>query len=367
MKKIKKIFVFLKKYWVLVFLSLVTLFLLFWKIFHSFPSPPPQATPAPPLDLQVLVPPNISGQKIPFQHKFEINDFSYPSQLPIYQGSFEKITPARAQEMAKYFNFLESPQEIEDIFLGHLLAWNSTSHALSIGLETGKVEYLLDLFNSKINQSGSLPSPTETRNSLENLLNKLKISFNFEPKWQKESFLVNNYSFTPTTDSQEADFINIGFNPSLNSYQLVGQQPYELLVSLTLGKNSEVIRFLMYSFFETFTEQDSYPLKSIEEIKRTIISEGRIVYTGKLSKTFQEPQFIRLSFDQISLAYLQEAQKDQLIQPIFILTGKGVLESKEEVEIAAYLPAITSSFLKPLSIPQDHLKEIDIPFIPFEF
>lgn len=340
---IKKIFSFLKKYWFLVLLAmivggLVTLKLLFPK--------KPTPSPAPPVELKSLVMPKISGASIPKGFKLEIDEFSFPDQLETYQGQESEISPRQAQTIAEKLGFSGSPEESQDIFLGPFQTWSSEIAFLSVALKSHKIEYGLDLYQVEIAQEGPLPTPGEARENLEKLLADLNLKPQFEAKWQKEKYLTKGFYLQPASSPETADFIQIGLNSGLGQYQLVGSGPEEALISLILGKNQTIISFRSQIYFTGFTRQKTYDLKTKAEIKNSLVGEGKIVSFSNQENPLKEPQVDQLEFNEIYLAYYQEPEKTNLIQPIFILKGGAILADEVKTEVTAYLPALASKYLR---------------------
>lgn len=346
---VSKFIQFFKRYWVFILLATVASgFFVLRLVQKGQPPPPPRVTSEP-----SLIEPKIDGIKIPSNAKLALANFSFPSQLKTYQGQESKISSDKAIKIAQEFNFSQPPQKSEDVFLGTFYAWSSKPHFLSISLDSSKIEYGLDLYQTQLLLQGVLPSPETAKTTLKNLLTKLDLTPEFEIKWQKEEYLVQDHYFSPTSSPEEADFIKVGFNPSLDRYQLVSLNPTEPLVSLTLGKDGEIIRFQSQIYFSKFDSQETYTLKTKEEVQKSLTREGRIVYASTLEKTTKEPEISQASFDKVQLAYFQEAEKTSVIQPIFILSGQGTLADGEVIEIIACLPAISSEYLKSS---QEHFK-----------
>lgn len=330
---------FFKRYWVFVLLAAVASGLIMLRLSQRGQPPLPGFQPRP-TPQPTVIKPTITGFKIPPSPKLTLTDFSFPSQLKTYQGQESKISPDEAIKIAQEFNFSQPPRKSEDISLGRFYTWASATYSLSIGLDASQISYGLDLYQTQPPTQGALPSPEAAKATLENLLARLDLTPDFESEWQKEKY-------------EEVDFIRVGFNPALDHYQLIGFNPHEPLVSLALGKEEEIIYFRYQVYFSGFVEKETYELKTKEEVQKTLTTEGKIVYAGTFKKTTKEPDFIQASFNQIQLAYFQDPEKALVIQPIYILTGKGTLANKEETEIIAYLPAISSKWLK---LPREHFR-----------
>lgn len=332
-----KLIQFFKRYWVFILLAAIVGGLIMLRL--SQRGQPPSLSK--PTLKPSLTKPKITGIKIPFGPNLDLADFYFPSQLKTFQGQESEISSDKAVKIAQEFNLSQTPQKSEDVFLGTFYAWSSDTHFLSIALDSNKIEYGLDLYQAQPPTQGALPSPETVKTTLENLLAKLTLTPEFEYKWQKEEYLIQDHYFSPTSILEEADFIKVGFNPTLGQYQMVDLNPTEPLVSLTLGKGGEIIRFQYQVYFSSFEGQETYSLKTKEEVQKSLTEEGRIVYAGTFRETTKEPKISRASFDQIRLAYFQEPEKTSVIQPIFILSGQGTLAVGGVTEIIAYLSAIS--------------------------
>ncbi len=358
---IKKFIQFFKRYWIFIVLAMVASSLLIFRIIQGErPSLKPQPTPP---SLITLSQPKISGTTIPTSFKTNLSDFSFPSRLKIYQGQEVELTSDKAQKIAQEFSFSGSPQEAEDVFLGTFFIWSSEKASFSVGLDAHEIEYDLNLYETQSLTQNILPSPEAAKTTLEDLLSKLDLKPGFELKWQKGKYLTGGYKFPPTSASEEADFIKMGANPAIGQYQLVGLNPTEPLISLVLNKKKEIVRFQYQVYFSGIEGLETYDLKTEEEVETMLLSEGRIVYFGTFQKSVGPPEITQAEFNQITLAYYQDPDKNPIIQPIYILSGQGTLENGEKTEIIAYLPAIKfgTQIQENLEVPREFFELPELP------
>ncbi len=359
---VSKIIQFFKHYWIFVVLAAIAGGFIIIRLNQKVqPSPGPKPTPSPSISLSF---PKITGSTLPPNSKITASNFSFPSQLKTYQGQEKELSSDQAKKIAFGLNFSGSPQETNDVFLGTFYTWNSNRAFLSIGLKANKVDYGQDLGVATIPKQGTLPSLESAKTTLEELLTKLGLEPDFELKWQKEEYLTQGYYFQPVTGPEEADFIKIGANPAIGQYQLVGLNPTEPLISLILDKNKGVVRFQYQIYFSGFEGLETYDLKTKEEVESILLSEGRIVYFGTFQESVKPPEITQAEFNQITLAYYQDPDKNPIIQPIFILSGQGTLENGEKTEIIAYLPAIkfgTQTQQENLEVPREFFQIPELP------
>lgn len=348
---INRITRFFKRYWIFIILAAVASGLLIVRLSQKGqPSPlVPQPAPSPQI---ILSPPKITGVTLPRNSTVSVSNFSFPSSLKIYQVQAVKISSDQAIKIAREFDFSEPPRKSEDIFLGNFYTWATEKHSLSVALDANRIDYGVNLYQSNQSAQTTLPSPGTAKTNLEALLTKLELQSGFELKWQKEEYLTEGYNLPPTSNPEEADFIKIGANPALGQYQLVGLNPTEPLVSLILDKSGKINNFQYQISFTSFEGKETYDLKTEKEIENILLLEGIIVYSDTLKETIEEPNFAQAEFNQIALAYYQNPDKNPILQPIYILSGQGILESGEKTEIIAYLPAIKFKTQTP-QIPQN--------------
>ncbi len=359
---VKGVIQFFKRYWIFIVLATAVAILLVVRLGQREQASPSETQPTPAPQVK-LSPPKITGINLPRNSTVSITDFSFPPRLKIYQGLEAKVSSDQATKIAREFGFSGSPQKSEDIFLGNFYTWATKTKFLSIALDSNTISYGLDLSQSQPPTQGILPSSETAKTTLETLLKNLGLSPHFEPKWQKEEYLVNRYSLPSVNNPEEADFIKIGFNPAVGQHQIIGLEPNEPLVSLILGKEGRIISFSYQLYFSSLEGQETYNLKDRSGVQTLLITEGKIVYSGAYQETIKEPSFIQAEFNQIRLAYFQSPEKDLIVQPVYILFGQGTLENGEKIEIIAYLPAIKfeSQSLQAPEVPREFFQPPEIP------
>ena len=358
---IRKIISFLKRYWLFVLLAAIASGLILVRLNQrTQPSLGPEPAPSPPISLSSL---EITGSPLPADTKITAVNFSFPSRLKIYQGQENKLTSDKARKIAQELNFSGSLQEANDIFLGVFYNWSLEKSFLSIGLDVSEIDYALNLGEAQLPTQGNLPSPEKAKTSLETLLNKIGIKPDFDLRWQKEEYLTQGYYLQTVASPEQADFIKIGANPAIGQYQLVGLDPTEPLIFVILNKKEEVVRFRYQIHLSDFKAQETYDLKTKAEVENLLLSEGRIVYFGTFQESVRPPEINQAEFNQITLAYYQETEKNPILQPIYILSGQGTLENGETTEIIAYLPAIKfgTQTQENLEVPREFFQLPELP------
>jgi hypothetical protein len=363
-KKKKNILKQIRHYWVIIFLAILALSLIFLRLkTEGWLTWPPGRKPAEESQQQALSLPQFKGQAIPTDYQINFNRLPKETELKVYQSQPNKLSEEQAQTIADHLDFSQPPNKTDDIFSGPILIWNSDIDYLSISLNTHQIDYGLSQNQPVLSQTKPLPSPEIAQEKLEELLTQLKIKTDYEKKWQKEEYLLSGFYPNPTPDLQKADLIKVGFNPALDQFQLIGQNPKEPMVSLILNKNQQIVRFRYQIHLANFEAKSTFELKDKELIQKKLLVEGSIVSTSSDTVDLQKPNIIQANFDQIHLAYFQKDSQDFLIQPIFVMSGTGATSEGDQVNLIAYLPAIDSRWLK--TPPAQINQPINIMNIPF--
>lgn len=333
---INNFFIFLKRHLLFAVLGLLlvgALFLVFKTFLKERSSPSLSTTPITPL--------KIAGKTIPEQVDFTPGNVSLSKQLPVYRGLASHFSEEQAIKIAQEFDFNSTPLKVGNSPSEEVLSWSSDKTSLNIDLGSPAIDYSLNLLITRgAPKEGSLPSPDQALTFLDDLLARIgqKPSLTLAP--QKEHYLVLGQSAFLETTPQTADFIQIGLNPSMREYPLLGRDLNQPNIFLILGRGGQIVRFRYELYFSRFSEEKPYPLKNISHIADSLVQEGKIVSFDLMSEEAWALEFTSAAFTKINLGYFQPSNKEEVIQPVYILSGTGVLSDGRKTTITAYLPAI---------------------------
>lgn len=331
---------FLKNYWVFILLAALVMVIgaiKFTRPKTEAPTPTPISLSKPPFP-----PPQIMGDPLPEETKISIDRFDFPPKVKVYQREINEISPDKAKRIASSLGFTEEPQISEDAFEGKFYSWSTPENYLSIGLDSAKISYgkNLRLFPQPTGTE-ILPSFSEAQKIFNNFLSKTNVNLPSEIRFQNPKYLSQRGTRFQETTLEEADFIQVGVNLVINGYQILGQDPDSPSTYVLIGKDKKVYRFESFIPFLSFSAKDSYQLKSLAEIKSSIFLEGKIVSSETKGEKYVTQGLSRVNLNKIFLVYFEPFSKEnRIIQPIFVLTGQGVLSNNEAVELTVYLPAI---------------------------
>ncbi len=276
----------------------------------------------------------------------------FPLQIEVFQVNSVNFSDREALKISQEFNYQEDPIIINDIY-GPVYTWTNEFNNLSIYLKQGKFHYNLDLLRNPELISGLPPSIQESKIKFNELLEekKLKPNEKFEIYFIDEGYFINNDSnFIKTNqDDPQKKFTFLKAIYKIDNLKVNG--PEEPLISIYFGNNFQIARFDYNKIFK-LTSLDNYPLKSKNDLLENIKQNPRLSYL-KSEKGFYQENLINedkidlksLSFEKIELIYYKETQTQSYLQPVFLITGKGVLIDGTQTEAGLYIPAIKDEYL----------------------
>jgi len=319
---------------ILAILGLVLIVILLLKLvlFKSpaEPSPVPRAT---------LPPPTIIGEALPQNTTLLAKPESLPKELLVYQGVRMAFSAEKAVRIAQEFGFAEQPKKSNDAVRGLFYLWPSEKNSLSISLDSPEISYSVnDLRSSASNQNSPLPNPDEASKSLADLIKKLELPLS-DTGPEKTSYLGIIGGALLEAGSQDASFIRAELPSLLEGYPLVGNDPSQTATSILLGGEKEIAQFHYKLYFSRFLPVRKFPVKNASQISSALVKEGKVVRLGVSTEGVKEITFSSASLTQISLVYYRPSSPREPIQPIYVLSGEGILAGGQKTEITVYLPA----------------------------
>lgn len=338
-------FLSLKKYWLLVFLSLVLVFLVVIKfVFLPFLSRQEPATvflPKPSLAPIPEAPQNLS-------YSFEKDLPFFPKTLPIY-----KIvqTPASslpgAKKLAKDFGFETEPQISNDIDAGVFYNWADDSKHLSVGGKPAVIIFGQPSLKQIDSKAVVLPSKTAAQTAEKILKEKGLDNPLLDLTNPQIIYLqINNGSLKTVRSPQEAQIIRIGYSYKIDSFPLLGNTPSSPAVFLLLDPKGELLKLIYTKYPVNFEKGREVKIINNEEIKKRLANrEGIILYSlSEEDLESESPPAYQVGLVKISRAYLAYYYPPgggvEIIQPVFVFEGEAVdRASGKTVKTMTFLPA----------------------------
>jgi hypothetical protein len=155
-------------------------------------------------------------------------------------------------------------------------------------------------------------------------------------------YLENDFS--EVKSSQEANLIRIELNYHLSQKKILNPS-----VIFLIDGNKQITDFIYQGSFKEILFLDKYPLKNKEEIKEKLKTIKSINYLYLLNSYGPEEdtsQNIKnIDLGKIELVYLKTNTPQSYLQPLFLITGQAVLNDGRAAEVGIYLPAIKDEYL----------------------
>jgi len=157
---------------------------------------------------------------------------------------------------------------------------------------------------------------------------------------------------------EDADFAEVNIFPVLDGTRLIGRNLKPLgdvgLVTVQYFKKDQEIVALRSSVIAVnFTEVGTYPLNPLESVTQELVQNQAIVTNvvpeGRTVKDIQYGEILlptTAEYTDIELVYYYDPNPDAVMQPMYLVSGKAVLEDGTPATIKAILPAIDPQYLQ---------------------
>ncbi|MBI4029524.1 MAG: hypothetical protein HY376_04135 [Candidatus Blackburnbacteria bacterium] len=321
---------FFKKHWLLILLALLaTLLTIVW-IQGKGNKTAQQPLP----NLPSISYPSLTGQKVPPSITFNLTGTNLPTQVSLYQITPKSLVSVEAKTLAKNFGFPENPSNIStDSVLGDYYLWLSGSKSLSVRLSPLDINYVQDPSSSPPPADGTLPNEQTASNFIQNLLSTNDLS-------PQGTVLVVNGS----RKTSEDNILELKLDPTVRQTKVVDNNPTTSLITAYLGKDGKVYSLLYKAGFLDPQNPTSYPAKTLEDIKGSLIKEGKIVTIGQptTEPTLYVPTSVNII--RIDSALLFYPSQPNTLYPIYILTGTAKTNEGDQ-PVYLYTPAVNSKYI----------------------
>lgn len=266
-------------------------------------------------------------------------------QLAVYQ-----LPKTDRQILIDFFNPIASDLQVKitnESTNPDYLSWGNPEKQLSVKLTTGQ-------FTLKI--SPQLPNRGLSINEADaliiarNWLNKYKL---IDPQTQADvSYLTSDGSeLSPTTIKSEGVFFQFNFRPGLDTYPFFPNNLRDGPISVTVTNMGEifyinyqlpVLFYAQWLINPKFLSSNNFPIKTTEQINQAITQNQAIIVFSQTENGQAQTstaKITQVNYKTTVLGY-QSQPHNNLIIPIFQLTGTGILEDGTVVTVTAYLPAM---------------------------
>ena len=286
--------------------------------------------------------PNYVVGKLPIEILVKPEGFNFPARLPTLSVTKRSFDKNIAVSFAEKLGVGSTLDEFEDINEG-IKYYASTDKYFFIA--TPKTSVIK--FGLSVSELPAVASKGIGDNEFISIATKFLTDNGFYTEEQIKPLPIAYFKSSPVTEGLEktdrasAGLFEVGFIPSSSEFDILtnySAAPQILLQILPDGTmyNAEVL--LVSSIQKGLTD---YPLKAYEDVVAGL-GEARLI---GLSGDYISPSDLMikdissLKVEKISLVYLLEQGKEDLLQPIFLLEGPAVIRNSTANYAVIYMPA----------------------------
>lgn len=325
---------------------LVILLGIYFTFFGEKVELPLPLTPSPkPLDLPGITAFSpTEGESFIFKPQFASLS-GIPGKVKVYKISPQKHSAGVARLWANKFGF--SGDFSEDTGVEYL--YFREKAFFSYNYQRGMLQFTADYAPSGVPTSFPLSFFTEKALKISGDLSLF--SEHLDVKIEAVNFYTISkgaHGVSPVSSLQDAEFVEVELTPYLDSHPIVYDIEPHSLSQLQLSLSGELIG-LNHRFFSSGGSLGSYPLKDQTQLRESLNYQTEIVSLSCEGCEFDwgTPEG-EINVTQLEgLAYLLSSKSESLIlQPIFILNGRGEFKEGKSFQTRLYLPAINNKFIK---------------------
>lgn len=281
-----------------------------------------------------------------------------PTKINVYkfvepQASF--LSLERTKNLAKKLDFVTLPKEISP----SLYFWQEGNKSLRANTVTGNFEIDSDISQMTLSV-GDLPSPGEIKSTAKGYMDgKGLLRSGFEIGSQEVVLIKKSgLALSKAVSLSETSLARIDFFRSLKAgddvtIPILPQNPKKGLVELYYvgDGNFPKVRYTAWDF--DFEKGETYPLRSInsawEDVKNNRGFITYLQYQGSDSlESLNSLSLIDIYIRKIYLAYFDDENIQNFLQPIYVFEGDGKDGDGQAVDVSIYLPAVDPSWVEGL-------------------
>jgi len=275
-----------------------------------------------------------------------------PDRAKVYKiilPTVTHLTSQRAKNLAAELGFSKSPQKLSssDYF------WTDPEAGRSLEMNITTGNFLLETEIKKLSdlRAGTAPSKASAVEQAKMFFQNLGIlSEDYANGRQEASYLkIEGGSLKRVESLSEAQLTRIDFFREIDEQPIVGQKPFEGLLSVILKK--EGVAFVVHRRWPLDPEQSTtYPLKTAEQVWNEVEGgQARLVHLAPAKAdpfSSYEPRDPKTIFvRRIFLGYFDSQKLQDYLQPIYILEGLAMTADRQQLKFIAYLPALTDDWV----------------------
>lgn len=297
----------------------------------SRPSPPPPPEPSIYLPFPRLSQESVATQTIVFSDPSPLS----PTQASYYTATQPPITQELFNQLALSLGITTETQVINDPIQGTFYTSTTPQKNLTLVPSAAALNYFYDIPPSS---NGTFPSPQLINQIIQDFISYLP------PAWQPQNTKIVSQQYlkisggefiSATETSAHILAISLATQPNFLNQS---HPPPDLSIQLTRAGD---IRSFSFTLPLQLTPSQPYPLKTKADIIAAFIPEAAFAGDMAIADLKQIDRFV---IDQITLNYRLPSVQENLVHPIFVLTGTIYFDANEK-PATAIIPAIQSNYL----------------------
>lgn len=292
---------------------------------------------------------NYFADGLPLKLNITKGDFDFPDKLPyLTQDTKTPFTQDEINKISSSLGFNFDPLRVTDIKDGNILIWNSDNQSLLVAPKIRKVKIV---------------PPTSPRILIQNAIDKKLTEDQY--KALGDEFLSQRMPLTPEnlkfmdfvylkienglelfrkTLKENSEFVQLNYYQNPLEYPLLSLNPQDSQVIIQFLKDGSILNFEATLPTGIVESPNEYPIKSFEEFTSSI-NKGILVSLndGNINlPDIKKSEITNININKISLAYLIDEDKGEIIQPVFLLEGNANVSGyAADVSAQFYLPAFS--------------------------
>ena len=303
---------------------------------------PPSPQISPPLIRETIT------SSSPIMSRLSKEAIRIPASLPFYQFAKQPLDKKQADDIAVRLGFPDAPAEFTGTINGESWVWSAPA--------VGTLRIVPRLHFISYHASNYEVTPgifVEDEKLIEvaaSFLATHGLVARDQARFSAISFLADaGHDRLSLAPKEKADFADVHFREALGGYPIVNSTIGIGTISVRINRASRIIAAFV-DLSGKITKSGDIPLKQYHELISSL-SEAKIqgLDCGTIEPAYQADIVVdSVIVTAGSLAYLQEGNiNQQFLQPIFVLTGDGLLSDGRTVAVTLYLPAPAQSSFSP--------------------
>ena len=283
--------------------------------------------------------PNPIGYNLDISLELSSDQFDFPESVKqINVSNLEPTSREKAESFAKQIGFEGAPRIVNDISYGTTYRWSDRNSSFLVYSKAQKGIYSVYNFeNTQITQDLSLER-------VRAIAERFLYDNNFFNREELEFVSIEHYDAghedLRMTTPDKANLIQVNFIPATQEgLSIVSLSPEFSPIEIWITNNGEVTRAIIH-FLDFIITETNVRLINYNELSNRLnqailidVDEGNMPVP-----TLEKADIGKITVSEIKFAYFYQYPKDDVLTPVFVLKGQGVIFD-QELPVTLYLPA----------------------------